>query len=187
MRWAFEIINEPAASKDGLQPHYGGFWILDFGFWICDLAFPLRIFFDSMNNVFQYIARADAGQLVDVANQQQVHPRRNRLEQVISEIRSSIEASSTISRSPSSGRFLRCAETASLGGLGIRARPMDGLGLSPVVSDRRLAARPVGAVRSTWRLTFSHRCKMERMVVVLPALGPPVNTVSRLSMAAWIA
>ena len=53
----------------------------------------------------------------------------------------------------------------------------------PVSSPMRLAARPVGAARTTSSPIFRNRATMARTVVVLPVPGPPVR-ISTFSPAA---
>ena len=53
----------------------------------------------------------------------------------------------------------------------------------PEASDRRLAARPVGAARRIFAPASRKAVIMPRVVVVLPVPGPPVSTRTLLDAA----
>ena len=81
------------------------------------------------DDVGQHLAGADRGQLVDVADEQQRGVVRHRLQSACISITSTIEVSSTTSRSQSSGLSLAALEAAALG-IDLQ-QPVDGLGLEP--------------------------------------------------------
>ena len=49
---------------------------------------------------------------------------------------------------------------------------------APQVSESRLAARPVGAVRAVRSCKWSNRDRMPRREVVFPVPGPPVRSIT---------
>ncbi len=123
----------------------------------------------------QHLAGADAGQLVDIADEEQVGARRNGLDQLVGQ------------------------EEVQHGGLvhddevGVE-RPVPVVGgvapgfsssrrwtveaSAPVSSARRLAARPVGAASTTFAFLARASSTMERTVKDLPQPGPPVRTAT---------
>jgi hypothetical protein len=89
----------------------------------------------------QHLPGADAGELVDVADQQQLRPGGMALMSLLATSTSSMEASST-TRSASRGRSRSKAASPPGRSCSSRCRVAAS---SPASSDRRLAARPVGA------------------------------------------
>ena len=89
-----------------------------------------------------------------------------------------MEASSTTSTSASTGRLMLRPKLASTGRHSSR-RCSVAAG-RPVVSDSRLAARPVGAASATCRPACDRICTIPRTMVVLPTPGPPVITTTWL-------
>ena len=92
--------------------------------------------------VAQDLPGADAGELVDVADQQQVRPGGIALTSLLANSTSSIEVSSTTTRSASRGWSRSKAASPPGRSCSSRCRVAAS---SPASSDRRLAARPVGA------------------------------------------
>jgi hypothetical protein len=72
-------------------------------------------------------------------------------------------------------RLLLVASEAAGSGIGFE-QAMDRLRLEPVLSDRRLAAGPVGAQSAISTVFASRILRMELTRVVLPTPGPPVIT-----------
>ena len=89
---------------------------------------------------------------------------------------STIEVSSTTSRSQSSG-FSSVREKPPCFG-SISSRRWMVLASIPVCSVMRLAARPVGAASATRTPLATSRRKMVSSSVVLPTPGPPVTTAT---------
>ena len=58
---------------------------------------------------------------------------------------------------------------------------------APQVSARRLAARPVGAVRAVRSPRWSKRARIPRREVVLPVPGPPVRSITCCRAAVFTA
>ena len=87
---------------------------------------------------------------------------------------STMEASSTTSRSQSEGVVGFAREPAALG-IDLE-EPVDRLGLDPVASVKRLAARPVGAQSTSFTFLAPRILRIELTIVVLPTPGPPVIT-----------
>ncbi len=99
--------------------------------------------------------------------------------------RSTIDVSSTMTTSVSNG-FWRLRLKALICGENSRSRWMV-LASPPVVSLRRFAARPVGAVKVICLPWASNRRIIPTVVVVLPVPGPPVRIIARAVIAVWIA
>ena len=87
-----------------------------------------------------------------------------------------MEASSTTTRSASSGRSWLKAASPPGRSSSSRCRVWASI---PASSDRRLAARPVGAARSTRAFLAWARATTARTVKLLPQPGPPVSTATR--------
>ena len=90
----------------------------------------------------QHLPGADAGELVDVADQQQMRPGGTALTSLLASNTSSMDASSTTTRSASRGWSRSKAASPPGRSCSSRCRVAAS---SPASSDRRLAARPVGA------------------------------------------
>ena len=94
---------------------------------------------------------------------------------------STIETSSTTNRSQASGLVSQRLKPPLRGSASSRRWMV--LAPNPVLSAKRLAARPVGAHSATVT-DFAHRIlRMEFTRVVLPTPGPPVTTSSLLASA----
>ena len=89
---------------------------------------------------------------------------------------STIETSSRTRRSQSSARSAPRRKPPSLGSNSSRRWMV--LASRPVLSDSRLAARPVGAASNGSTPLALRMARMERMIVVLPTPGPPVRMSS---------
>src|SRR3984957_15370002 len=95
--------------------------------------------------------------------------------------RSTIETSSTTNRSQASGSVSQRLKPPLRGSASSKRWMV--LAANPVLSAKRLAARPVGAHSAT-ATAFAHRIlRMELTRVVFPTPGPPVTTSSLLASA----
>ena len=126
--------------------------------------------------VAQHLARADdwaAGRRPRRSSR--CAPGGTALTSLLASSRSSIEASSTTTRSASSGRSRSYA--ASPPGLSSSSRCTVEAS-APVSSASRLAARPVGAASTTLAFLARASSTIERTVKDLPQPGPPVSTAT---------
>ena len=125
-----------------------------------------------LQRVTQHLPSADTGQLIHIADQQQMRAGAIALTRVLASNTSSMLASSTTTRSASRG-WSR-SKAASPPGRSCSSR-CSVLASIPASSSRRLAARPVGAARMILALLARARATMERTVKLLPQPGPPVR------------
>jgi hypothetical protein len=98
----------------------------------------------ALDQIREHATRSDRGQLVDVADQHDPHPRRHRTEQVVGELQVEHRAlvdDEHVALEP----VLRVALEAVDAGLPLEQAVEGGRGACPVDSSRRFAARPVGA------------------------------------------